>query len=240
MKSRPTLLMLATLMTISAAVPAQAQLVHLAFEAPAQSGSYKLSGDRPLFYPWDTAGMGALPAPLQLDVYYDLASPRSESDEFSATYGPLDPSRNFGRVRLDDPRVGQPFDFIVPIEHITVQDRALYLTGMIPPGWEYPPFEVTLGFASPLADLSLPQPPLPTFDSRFLPHLYVEGDAGLFSLEHLAGGIIIAGFDNVRAEIITDFTPVPEPSTYGLLATLTAFAGLVIRSSRRIRASRSS
>jgi hypothetical protein len=234
MHSRSALLIVATLVTISAAVPAQAQLVHLAFEAPAKTGAYKLSGDRPSVYPWDTSGMGSLPALLQLDIYYDLASPQSGANEFSATYSPLDPSRNFGRVRLDDPKVGQPFDFTVSIDRITVQDHALYLTGMVPPGWEYPPFEVTLGFASALGDLSLPQPPLPAFDPQFLPHLYLEGDAALFGLEHLAGGIIIAGFDNVRAELITDFTAVPEASTYGLMAALTALACVVIRSGRRL------
>ena len=221
-------LLVTVLVASSALAPARAQLVHLSFEAEAENGSYRLSGDRQLFYPWDTGGRGRLPGPLRLDIYYDLSSPRASADESGVGYGPLDPTRNFLRVRLDDPRVGKPFDIIRPLEGIFVQESALFTSSLVQDSSGYAEFEFSMGFVAPISDaFALPAPPFPNFDPAAGPRLFLQGDATLFDLEGLAEGSLSAAFDAVRAEIVQDFTPVPEPSAYGLAAILAIGFGVL-------------
>jgi hypothetical protein len=224
MKIYPTILAL-TFLASGVFVSSHAQLVHLSFEANEENASYYLRGDRFMFYPWDTVGTGGLTSLLRLDIYYDLNAPQIRPpDEMGASYGLSDPSKNFFRLRYHAQNVDQPFDIVRPLRGITVGESALYT------GWqgnESERFELNLPFEAPISvDYALPVPPFPEFLALSGPHMILTGSADLFELQGLLEGRISARFDTVQAEIIPAFTPVPEPSTYGIGALLAIGAAL--------------
>ena len=229
MKATAPLFIIA-LVAMSMSAPLHAQLVHLSFVAEESTGSVSIRGDRHLFYPWDTAGRGPLEAPLYFDLYYDLNAPQTGSEDWGAFYRGSDPNRNFFRMRYQGPGMGKPFDVSRPISGFGVYDDEMRIVQKLNPFWSYPDFEFRMEFqSSPSVDFATPQPPFPPFDPLDLPHLFLEGGLSLFDFEGLGEASFSVRFTDVEYEIISDFRPIPEPSTYGLGATLVIGAALGLR-----------
>jgi len=236
MKHSSSLLFLAFI-TISFTAPVPAQLVHLSFVAEEGTGSHTIRGDRQLFYPWDTAGRGALTASLHFDLYYDLHATQTGSEDWGAAYyGQLDPERNFFRMQYQGYRMDQPFDVTRAITSFAVFEKEMSFIQNLNANWPYPDFEFSMSFqSSPSLDFAIPQPPFPPFDPLGLPHLFLEGGRSLFDLEGLGEASFSVRFTDLRYEIIPDVTPVPEPGTYGLAAALVLGAALGVRRWKTIR-----
>lgn len=226
----PFVLILA-LVAIGVKVPAHAQLVHLSFEAGEGTGSHTIRGDRHLFYPWDTAGRGSLTAPLRFDLYYDLNAPQTGSEDWGAAYyGGLDPDRNFFRMRYQSHNMDKAFDVSRPITGFAVFEKEMSIIQKLDANWTYPNFEFSMGFqSSPSVDFAVPQPPFPPFNPLGLPHLFLESGRSLFDLEGLAEASFSVRFTSVEYEIIPNITPVPEASTYGVVAVLVLGGALGLR-----------
>ena len=210
------------LVAMSISGPLHAQLVHLSFVAEQFTGSVSIRGDRHLFYPWDTAGRGPLDEPLYFDLYYDPNAPQTGSEDWgAANYGRLDPNRNSFRMRYQGYGMEKPLDVSRPITGFAVFERQMSFMETLDANWPYPNFEFNMHFQDhPSVDFAVPQPPFPAFEPLRLPHLFLESGRSLFDLEGLAEASFSVRFTAMEYEIISDFKPIPEPSTYGLGAAL--------------------
>lgn len=215
-----------------AAPAALAELVHLKFLADEQSIRFR--PDVPA-EPWNSAWLGS--DPLQLDIFYNL-DPTASQNPSPGEYLFTDLSDAFWRVRagvlFPVPNL-PPLEIIRPINRIGVGPTSMSFYYYDPDRFEE--FEFYLGFEAPLVTESgLPVPPMP--DLRISPYgppyFWADGLETLFNIPVEGEGRIDASFTSFEAEILGQFPPIPEPSTYGLFGA--ALLGLVAITRRRARA----
>lgn len=179
-----------------------AQLIHLSFR--------DFDGGAFLFHanhaetPWDHTG-----GPItQFDIIYDAANSSGVV---------LDPTRNIWRARIETESLGN-FEVIRPLSEILVSDDTLtFRYSLIQPVFDGT-LEFTVKFAPPAIDSALPVPPFSLGES----FIVLNGGKGFFDIEDLAEGLGFGPYQTASAEIVrsADFTPVPEPATYGFGAVL--------------------
>lgn len=214
-------------------VPAVAQLMHLSVDAPLMN--LKLRGDKDhLNEPWDTFGHVGYESPFKLDIYFERDLPNLGTPGEGGHYLPTDPTKNFWRMRFSDPTNQFHFDISRPLESILVGESVMifaYANDDAP----FEEMETWLEFTAPLPNFpdlpdGSPLPALDTEDSR----LFAQG-SGFFDFEGLGEALVGASFTTVTATPVPDFTPVPEPSTYGALAGAAGCALVIWRVRRQRR-----
>jgi hypothetical protein len=194
--------------------PALAQLVHISVNNPEGHLLFK-TDDASIS--WNTSA-GFI---TQLDFTFDS----------QARAGALNPARNFGHMRVENPALGRVFNITLPFQWASVSDQSLLLQCYISKPGVFIDSEFSLVFDSPVADDgTLPDFPLPglgvteysrsTFD-------FWSGNAP-FHVRHLAEAYGIMDIESVTVTLV----PIPEPSTYALAGL--ALLGAVIALRRRL------
>lgn len=159
--------------------------------------------------------------------------------QFDFTYnsdgkaGPLDPGRNYWRIRVENPELGRNFVITKPLQSVEVWDQGLTFFYNNFENSAFEEFSLDLVFDSPIpTDGSLPKFPLPALGKTE----YVESRMSLyvgnsfFHVPHLAeayGGI---GIDSITVTM----TPIPEPSVYGLAALAIVGVAIGLRRGKRL------
>lgn len=190
---------------------AVAQLIHVSVNSPDGLLLFK-TDDASI--PWDHSG-GFI---TQFDFTFN-------SDEKA---GPLDPGRNYWRIRVENPELGRNFVITKPLQSVEVWDQGLTFFYSNIKNNAFEEFSLDLVFDSPIpTDGSLPKFPLPALgkteyaESRM--SLYVGNS--FFQVPHLAEAYGGLGIDSITVTM----TPIPEPSVYGLAALAIVGAAIGLR-----------
>jgi len=210
------LLLTALGLTGPALSPAVAQLIHISVNNPDGHLLFK-TDDASI--PWNQSA-GFI---TQLDFTFN-------SQEKVGV--PLDPGKNYWRMRVENPELGRNFTITQPFHSVTTWEQGMvFETDTSTPFLEA---ELTLVFDSLIpTDGSLPQFPLPALGNTDISQsqfFFWSGNSP-FNVPHLAeayGGV------GIQSMTVTTMTPIPEPSVYGLaaLAVLGAAIGLRRRSKK--------
>lgn len=199
--------------------PVVAQLIHISVDMP---DGFLLFKTDDASIPWNTSA-GFI---TQLDFTYDS----------QAHVGELDPGRNTWHMRVENPALGQNFEFTRPFERVWTFDQGLTFEYAIHEINAFAEATLTLVFDSPIpTDGSLPKFPLPELGSTDFPvfrqsHFGFYGTNSVFHVPHLAEAY---GGSDIRSITVT-MTPIPEPSIYGLAALAVAGAAIVARRRKRL------
>jgi len=200
------------------AVPASAQLVHLALEP--QDSSVIFHADSGLV-PWHPA-VGWI---TEFDIHYDAR----------LNFGdPLDASRNYWHMHLDVPEL-RSFDITRPIQSISASSdsetgvSSLMFTFNRFDATHFETMELNLIFNQLIPTTGkLPLPPLPELGSTQFGQgssVFIQGGRSYFDFPHLADFYGGAGIRSISFRI----QPVPEPAYYALTATLLLAAVAIAR-----------
>ncbi len=202
------LLPLLVLVIGTALTSARAQFVHLSFRDFEGTFIYRANS---ALIPWDHS-VGHI---LRLDVYYDPLA--------DAHGGPLDPTKNVWRALVTSEGLGN-FTIVRPIDQIFSSERSLefryYRTD------PYGQLDLSVDFSPKNLGSGLPVPPL-TFGDSFV---NLAGGEDFFPIRNLGEAYGFGEYRSVKAEWVNEagFSPVPEPSTYGLAAGV-LLTGLVLK-----------
>lgn len=205
-------------------------MVHLFFESDPSHNLFLFEGDAES-PAWLRNGH-SWSVPIRLDLYYDLNLPRLEQSDNVAFYGSSDPARAFWRMRFDfDDPLNRSFDISRPTS-IGVFENAISIQRFLEGPTVFEQFDFYVPFDAPLSSgLALPRPPLPHLSLASPSYLTMEGTSFFENFEHLGDARMSANFNLVNAEIIPGLSPVPEASTYGVIAV----AGLCAAIATRLR-----
>ena len=202
----------------SAVATSYAQLVHLSVQG---TPGFRRDYVSAPFYVTDESVM-------TLDIYYDPALPRNtpHDPEDVGGFTPTDPTKNFFRIRVDSPEgSGWDADFTRPLESIVATQNELYFRFT---DYEdaYEEFNFVFAFAEPISWETLPTPPFPSLDLMFeqRDELFFGGP-DVYGTDHPDsqwnyGALYFSSTDRFSAELVSGITPVPEPSTYGMLGAV--------------------
>lgn len=190
---------------------AHAQLVHLAFTEGRSNGMIFRATSAQI--PWNHTG-GYI---SRLDIWYDVNDP-------------ADPTRNVWRANVFAYGLGT-FHIVRSHDGPYFQDDFMIVNHYVATG-VYEEME----FAGSILDNVTPEPglPVPPFSVGQY-GVYLAGGQSFFDVPDLAEGYGYGAFDRVTASVVqsVNFYPVPEPSTYGLIAV--ALLGSVIVYQKRRR-----
>lgn len=212
------LLLTALILAGPALSPTVAQLIHISVDNPTSGLRFK-TDDASI--PWNTSSAWI----TQLDFTYDS----------QAKVGPLDPTRNYWHMRVENPELGRNFDLTHPFQSVSVGERSLEFDDLVLiPNTQFLDVELDLFFNAVMpTDGSLPQLPLPALEKTefYQSNFSFRSGNYPFNVPHLAEAY---GGEPINSITVT-LTPIPEPSLYGL-AALTVLGAVIGIRRRQLRA----
>lgn len=201
------------------ALSAPAQLVRLSFEQRWEGGGGIIFRANSAAVPWNHAG-GAI---TRFDLYYDAGAAVSLGE---GAFRLLDPARNFWRMRIETHELGR-FEIERPLSTLGWNGHSLHFTHWVPAPYEEVDFYLLVDDADAAA---LPVPPFTSAPA----YLALHSGRAFFDVPDLAEGYGTTSLPLSAAVVPgVDFTPIPEPSTYGAGALIVVGAALARRRRRR-------
>lgn len=219
---KPLQLLVSIALWLGAAASGQAELVRLSFS---HFDGFFLWRTNDATVRWDHS-LGDI---YRLNLYYDTETATRVSPD-SPTYRLADSVNNYWSIYIAGPGPDANFKLSAPLQTIdySLNDDGSQSLRFSSPPPENGDLELTATFRGPVSGDSLPVPPL-HFESA---DIKVWGGAEWFPYPNMGEGYGYGSFEEARAEVVPEggFTPVPEPTTYGI-----AGAGMLLMIALRCR-----